>query len=141
MIGVLWKNDWMLDLKATWHPFRETSCHIKAIKKSDKMPTGMFTCSLYFRGPSGIKATGTKVYTTILVGHKMESCNISEPIWKWAITKHHYFTESNAQAEFVITVAWGFTSLAGLDCGELARKMMEHTCFRFQLGCQDHDIN
>jgi hypothetical protein len=57
------------------------------------------------------------------------------------MSESHYFSERNVQAEFVVTVAWGFASPAGIDYGALARKMMEHTRFRFQIGCRDRGIN
>jgi hypothetical protein len=82
----------------------------------------------------------TKRYTTILIGHEIEPNDIAEPIRKWAISKKHYFSKRNIQAKFVVTVAWGFTSPAGVDYGALARKMMEHTRFLFQIGTQDCGI-
>jgi hypothetical protein len=141
IITVLLKNIWTLDPKATWHPFRNTSRHLQYLKKGDVLPKDMFTSSLYFRGLSGIRATGATVYTTILIGHELEPNDIADPIRKWAISEKHYFSERNVQAEFVVTVAWGFASPAGVDFGALARKMMEQTKFRFQIGCRDRAIN
>ncbi len=43
------------------------------------------------------------VYTTILIGHEIESNDIADPIRKWAISESHYFSERNVQAEFVVT--------------------------------------
>jgi hypothetical protein len=141
IINTLLKNIWTLDPKATWHPFRNTSRHLQSLKKGDTLPKDMFTSSLYFRGLSGIRATGATVYTTILIGHEIEPYDIADPIRKWAISEKHYFAERNVQAEFVVTVAWGFASPAGVDFGALARKMMEQTKFRFQIGCRDRAIN
>jgi hypothetical protein len=99
-IAILMKNIWTLDPKATWHPFRDTSRHIKSIKKIDTLPKDMFTSSLYFRGISGIRATSFMVYTTILIGHKIDPNNIAEPIQKWAVSERNYFSERNVEARF-----------------------------------------